>query len=90
MWRVEQLSMYYFSRRPDLGEIELTCKNTNTELPYVDLVLEILETAVANNGNLPVALGNNDDSSFPYQTTADTNVLNGHARNILTSKHIKY
>jgi peptidoglycan hydrolase-like protein with peptidoglycan-binding domain len=36
-----------FLRRPDLGEIELTCENTNTPLPYVDLVLEILEDAVA-------------------------------------------
>jgi hypothetical protein len=36
-----------FSRRPDLGEIELTCENTNTPLPYVDLVNEALENAVA-------------------------------------------
>ena len=36
-----------FARRPDLGEIELTCENTNTPLPYVDLVLEVLEDAVA-------------------------------------------
>jgi len=34
-------------RRPDLGEIELTCDNTNTPLPYVDLVNEVLEDAVA-------------------------------------------
>jgi hypothetical protein len=36
-----------FNRRPDLGEIELTCENTNTPVPYVDLVNEILEDAVA-------------------------------------------
>jgi len=36
-----------FERRPDLGEIELTCENTNTPLPYVDLVNEILENAIA-------------------------------------------
>jgi hypothetical protein len=36
-----------FERRPDLGEIELTCENTNTPLPYVDLLDEILERAVA-------------------------------------------
>jgi Tc toxin complex TcA C-terminal TcB-binding domain/ABC toxin N-terminal region/Neuraminidase-like domain len=34
------------SRRPDLGEIELTCENTNTLLPYVDLVNRVLEAAV--------------------------------------------
>lgn len=33
-------------RRPDLGEIELTCTNTDTELPYLDLVNEVLENAV--------------------------------------------
>src|SRR5262249_20979713 len=36
-----------FRRRPDLGEIELTCENTNTPVPYVDLVNEVLEQCVA-------------------------------------------
>jgi ABC toxin N-terminal region/Neuraminidase-like domain/Putative peptidoglycan binding domain len=36
-----------FLRRPDLGEIELTCENTNISLPYVDLALEALEDTVA-------------------------------------------
>ncbi|HWL39453.1 MAG TPA: Tc toxin subunit A, partial [Gemmatimonadaceae bacterium] len=35
------------SRRPDLEQIELTCENSNTELPYVDLVNEVLEQTVA-------------------------------------------
>ena len=39
-----------FERRPDLQFIELTCENTNTTLPYVDLVNEILETYVALDG----------------------------------------
>ncbi len=34
-------------RRPDLQEIELTCENTNIPVPYVDLVREILEEAIA-------------------------------------------
>ena len=33
-------------RRPDLVDLELSCENTNTEIPYIDLVLEILENAV--------------------------------------------
>lgn len=37
-----------FNRRPDLGCLELTCKNTNTILPYVDLVNEILESYVVH------------------------------------------
>ena len=36
-----------FERRPDLGDIELSCENTNTVLPYIDLVNEILEQTVS-------------------------------------------
>ena len=36
-----------FTRRPDLGDVELSCENTNIVLPYVDLVNEILENAIA-------------------------------------------
>jgi hypothetical protein len=36
-----------FARRPDIGEIELTCDNTNTPLPYTDLVNELLENSIA-------------------------------------------
>jgi Tc toxin complex TcA C-terminal TcB-binding domain/Neuraminidase-like domain/Putative peptidoglycan binding domain/Salmonella virulence plasmid 28.1kDa A protein len=35
-----------FKRRPDVGEIDLSCENTNTALPYIDLVNEILEDAI--------------------------------------------
>jgi hypothetical protein len=35
-----------FARRPDIGNIELNCENTNTPLPYLDLVNEVLEDAV--------------------------------------------
>ena len=34
-------------RRPDLADLELSCENTNTKIRYIDLVLEILENAVA-------------------------------------------
>jgi hypothetical protein len=36
------------ARRPDLPHIPLTCENTNTALPYIDVVNEILEYYVAN------------------------------------------
>jgi hypothetical protein len=36
-----------FKRRPDLGNLELSCENANTPLPYIDLVNEILEQAIA-------------------------------------------
>jgi Tc toxin complex TcA C-terminal TcB-binding domain/Neuraminidase-like domain len=32
-------------RRPDLLDLELSCENTTTELPHIDLALEILENA---------------------------------------------
>jgi hypothetical protein len=38
-----------FDRRPDLAHILLSCENTNTPMPYVDLVNEILEFYVAHN-----------------------------------------
>ena len=36
-----------FDRRPDIGRIELSCANTNTPVPYIDLVNEILENAIS-------------------------------------------
>jgi hypothetical protein len=33
------------TRRPDIPNIALTCSNTHTELPYIDLVNEVLEAA---------------------------------------------
>lgn len=37
------------SRRPDIEHLELTCENTNTVLPYIDVVNEILEYWVIKN-----------------------------------------
>lgn len=36
------------ARRPDLGTLRLTCENTETPLPHIDLVIEILEAIVAS------------------------------------------
>ena len=44
-----------FDRRPDLGLIELSCINTNTPLPYIDLVNELLENAVSPATAVPDA-----------------------------------
>lgn len=38
----------FFSRRPDLGCLELTCENTNTILPYIDLANEVMESFVVH------------------------------------------
>lgn len=37
-----------FERRPDIGDIELTCENSQTALPYIDLACEIMEDQVAS------------------------------------------
>jgi hypothetical protein len=48
-------------RRPDLVVTDLNCANTNTELPYLDVVCELLEDAVAPEDGLaypgPVTAG---------------------------------
>lgn len=38
---------YLLERRPDLGTIRLDCENTETDLPEIDLLVEILEQLVA-------------------------------------------
>ena len=40
------------SRRPDLEHLPLTCENTNTVLPYIDIVNETLESFVAHGATL--------------------------------------
>jgi peptidoglycan hydrolase-like protein with peptidoglycan-binding domain len=53
-----------FQRRPDLGNIKLSCENTNTALPYIDLVCEILENYVEPK-----------QPNFSYQTTLNSKEL---------------
>lgn len=40
-----------FRRRPDLGYLELNCDNALVPLPYIDVVCEVLERAVAGAAN---------------------------------------
>ncbi|KAJ3958818.1 hypothetical protein N0V92_004597, partial [Colletotrichum tropicale] len=45
-----------FNRRPDLGDLLVSCRNTNEVVPYIDLVNEVLESALrylqTNNNKL--------------------------------------
>ncbi|HSI78924.1 MAG TPA: neuraminidase-like domain-containing protein, partial [Lunatimonas sp.] len=66
-----------FERRPDLGNIKLNCENTNTALPYIDLVNEILE----NN-----LIGNKD---FVYQTNLSQRELRAIPENIQPNAYTK-
>ncbi|MGC2744308.1 MAG: Tc toxin subunit A, partial [Candidatus Angelobacter sp.] len=64
-------------RRPDLGALPLTCENTNTALPYIDLVNEILEYYIAQNDKL--------DTNLAYDTgTATTADLTAEPQHILS------
>lgn len=51
------------ARRPDIQRIELTCDNTETVLPYVDLVNEILEVRV-------LSADSSSTASVPQASTA--------------------
>ncbi len=54
-----------FGRRPDIQYLPLTCENTNTALPYIDLVNETLEYFVANSLSLANYTGHNTDGTIP-------------------------
>ncbi|GAB3408820.1 Tc toxin subunit A [Flindersiella endophytica] len=43
------------ARRPDIAQIELSCDNTNTVLPYIDIVNELLEDTIAPPADLAAA-----------------------------------
>ncbi|MDP1678675.1 MAG: neuraminidase-like domain-containing protein [Candidatus Nitrotoga sp.] len=43
-------------RRPDIAHIALSCENTNTTLPYVDLVNEVLESYIIFTQTLPLQI----------------------------------
>lgn len=43
-----------FARRPELPELLLSCANTNTVLPYIDLANEVMENAVAPRSDYSV------------------------------------
>ncbi|TNH27809.1 hypothetical protein FHG89_17030 [Micromonospora orduensis] len=69
-------------RRPDLAELPLTCENTNTVLPYVDLVNEILEYYVAH-GHLDPAAARDTGDAQSADLIAEPQFLVPEAYNVL-------
>ena len=61
---------FLLERRPDLGTLQLTCDNTETLMPQIDLVIEIMEQIVAHS---------TDGASIPEgsigQTTWESELL---------------
>jgi len=63
------------SRRPDLSRIPLTCENTNTELPFIDVVNEVLEDFVAN-GSVTAAAAHDSGDAPSADLVAEPQNLN--------------
>ncbi|MBV6467742.1 MAG: hypothetical protein PGMFKBFP_03112 [Anaerolineales bacterium] len=64
-------------RRPDLPHIALTCKNTHTALPYIDIVNEILEYYVAHGRLEKAAAHNTGDATTAELLAEPQNVIRG-------------
>jgi hypothetical protein len=66
-----------FQRRPDLLYLPLTCANTNTALPYIDIVNETLEYFVANQLSLANFQGySTDDTVTSAELVASPQFVN--------------
>lgn len=75
------------SRRPDLQHLPLTCENTNTPLPYIDLVNETLEYYVANGLTLLGFEGHTtDDRATPEELLANPQFVQDTAYDMLAGK----
>src|SRR5262249_49195038 len=75
-----------FRRRPDLGCLELTCENTFTVLPYIDLANEVMESFIVHLDKYHV------DTHDPKQATlAVFNVTDETSSELLSQpQHVNY
>lgn len=56
-------------RRPDLWSLPLTCENTSTLVPYLDIINEILESYIAKKKGFAGDLNNRDEvEDFVYKS----------------------
>ena len=77
-------------RRPDLAFLNLTCANTNTAMPYIDIVNEILESYVALGLKLEGASARDSADSTSAELDANPQYINQRAYEILDSDHAVY
>lgn len=74
-------------RRPDLPNLPLTCENTQTALPYIDIVNEILEYYVAND-RLTADSGHDTGSATTPELLAEPqNILAGAYTKLQSAKY---
>lgn len=77
-----------FSRRPDLQYLPLTCENTNTALPYIDIVNETLEYFVANKLSIAGFQGfSTDDTVTSAELIASPQFVNDAAYTTLQNAY---
>jgi hypothetical protein len=70
-------------RRPDLAFLNLTCANTNTAMPYIDIVNEILESYVALGLNLDETAARDTGEAITAELDANPQYINQRAYEIL-------
>jgi ABC toxin-like protein/neuraminidase-like protein/putative peptidoglycan binding protein/virulence plasmid A protein len=74
-------------RRPDLQHLPLTCENTNTPLPYIDVVNETLEYYITNGLSLADYEGHTfDGSASPEELLANPQFVTDAAYTTLAGK----
>lgn len=74
-----------FARRPDLQYIKLSCENTNTAIPYIDLVNEILETYIAIQTTYDPAITGDPSSPTADELSVNPQHVNNAAYSALLS-----
>jgi Tc toxin complex TcA C-terminal TcB-binding domain/Neuraminidase-like domain len=70
-------------RRPDLAFLNLTCANTNTTMPYIDIVNEILESYVALGLKLDGSSARDSANSTSDELNANPQYINQRAYELL-------
>jgi hypothetical protein len=83
----EREDIVVHGRRPDLVHLPLTCENTNTIIPYIDLVNEVMEYYTAN-GSLTNFEGYNTGEATAEELRANPQNFNLEAYRRL--KDVKY
>jgi hypothetical protein len=70
-------------RRPDLQYLPLTCENTNTAMPYVDLVNEVLESYIALGLKLDATTAHDTGDATSQELNANPQYTNDQAYQVL-------
>ncbi len=80
----EKAGRFLLERRPDIGNVKMNCVNTDTPLPYIDLVCEILENDIYKNAVISQneGLDPSPDQDFGFQTGLTAEELRAFPENV--------